>query len=201
MLARRTTEELAMNRFITAMFVAGALMLSACATAPTEQQADARAEHQHDSDVTAGSTDGGDQQAAAMAHMHGNMQKMREHMAKIHATKDPAERQRLMAEHRAAMRSQMHAMRGMMNEGSCPMMGSMSGGQGMGRGGMMGGNMGGKKGGMMGSAGQHQCAMMGHMQMMHGMMEQMMEHMSAEHGDKPDDAAIAPDQKQQEHVH
>lgn len=97
-----------------------------------------------------------------------------------------------MVEHRAAMRAQMQAMRGMMMQGPCPMKGSMSGGQSM---------KGGKKGGMMGGdAAQHQCQMMGHMQMMHGMMQQMMEHMSAENGDQPCQPDT-PDQKQQEHVH
>jgi hypothetical protein len=170
-----------------------AVMLGACATSPAGQAAEEHAGHQHDAAQAADAQ----QQDVSMAHMHANMQRMQEMMAKIHATKDPAERQRLMAEHRAAMRSQMQAMHGMMNQGSCPMMGAMSGGQGMGQGGMMGG----KKGGMMGNSADHQCAMMGHMQMMHGMMQQMMEHMSAEHGDKPDDKSAAPDQKQQEHVH
>lgn len=182
-----------MNRITRSMCIALAFALSACATAPGGRQADEHAAHQHDASA-ASSPNSAHQPDASMAHMHANMQRMQEMMAKIHATKDPAERQRLMAEHRAAMRSHMQAMGGMMghgtmDEGSCSMMGSTSGGRGMARGGMMGGD-----------SAQHQCQMMGHMQMMHGMMQQMMEHMSAEHGDQPDGKPAAPDQKQQEHV-
>jgi len=145
--------------------LASTFLLASCATVP---QADEHTLHQHD---------------AAMAQMHGNMQKMQEQMATIHATKDSAERQRLMAEHRAAMRSQMQTMHGMMSEGACPMMASAQGK---------------KHGGMMGKdKDQHQCPMMAHMKTMHGMMEQMMEHMSVEHGDTQD----ASSKKSEEHVH
>jgi hypothetical protein len=165
------------------VLAASVFLLGACATTPTAQQTDEHAAHQHDVDPAA-------------TQMHGNMQKMQALMAKIHATKDPAERRQLMAEHRAAMRSQMKGMHDMMGQASCPMMGSGE----KKKGGMMGGHMDGhkpgEKGGMMSKDSAHPCPMMGHMKMMHEMMGQMMEHMSAEHGDKPDSPGPQP-----EHVH
>ncbi|WP_407511113.1 hypothetical protein [Ralstonia sp. GP101] len=67
------------------------------------------------------------------------MKKMQAQMDKIHQTKDPKERQRLMAEHMQAMQDTMQTMHGM----GGPMMMDMMGGQGMGAGGaapMMGGS-------------------------------------------------------------
>jgi hypothetical protein len=124
------------------------------------------------------------------------MDAMREQMAKIRATTDPAERQRLMSAHRAAMREHMKMMRGMMEQGECPMMSNESAPK---DGGMMsGGKMKGKMGGMKGEKSQgHQCPMMSHMQMMQGMMEQMMDHLSAQESDAPEVSS----QKPNEHVH
>jgi hypothetical protein len=47
---------------------------------------------------------------APMAGMHEQMLAMREQMARIHATQDPAERQRLMHEHMQSMQQAMHMM-------------------------------------------------------------------------------------------
>lgn len=95
---------------------------------------------------------------AMMQHMQDNMKAMQDMMAKIHASKDPAERQKLMQEHSKAMHAQMD------------MMGGMRGGQmGMMKGdGMMGGDM----------MQQHQ-AMQGRMAMMEMMMGQMLQHQEA----------------------
>lgn len=83
-------------------------------------------------------------------------------MAKMHETKDPAERQRLMQEHTQAMRDTMGMMRGM------KMTDMMGAGQGMG---MMGRGKGQQASGMMP---MHQM-MEKRMEMMQMMMEQMFE--------------------------
>jgi hypothetical protein len=87
--------------------------------------------------------------AAAMA----NMQKMREQMAALRATKDPKERARLMDEHMQAMQSTMQQMR---QDNGCTMMGN---GMAMKDGKPMDG-----------------------MNMMQMMMEQMQQHQDAMHG-------------------
>jgi len=46
-----------------------------------------------------------------------NMEHMQALMAKLHETKDPAERKRLLAEHQAAMHKQMDMMHSMMGKG------------------------------------------------------------------------------------
>lgn len=100
------------------------------------------------------------QQMQQMQRMQDNMKNMQEMMAKIHATKDPAERQKLMQEHSTAMHAQMNMMGGM---------GGMGGGQmGMKGGGMMSGDM----------MKEHQ-AMQGRMAMMEMMMGQMLQHQEA----------------------
>jgi len=105
-----------------------------------------------------------------MQHMKGNMENMRALMARIHATTDMRERQKLMTEHRSAMMQQMQMMHGMMG-------GQM--GMGM-KGGRDAQSMPGHD--MHGPGMQGQAMMMQRMDMMQGMMEQMMEHMSvAEH--------------------
>jgi hypothetical protein len=93
-----------------------------------------------------------------MQHMQANMQAMQDMMAKIHASKDPAERRKLMQEHSKAMHAQMEMMGGMRGG----QMGMMQGG------GMMGGDM----------MKEHQ-AMMGRMAMMEMMMGQMLQHQEA----------------------
>lgn len=104
----------------------------------------------------------------SMMAMHGQMQKMRDHMAKIQATTDPAERQKLVQEHMQ-----------MMSEGM-KMMNGMGGGMMMG---MMGDADAGKD---HEKSGSERCSMMGdhgmmgkRMDMMQMMMEQMMEHQKA----------------------
>ncbi len=65
-----------------------------------------------------------------MAEAQKNMQKMHEQMAKISATQDPQERQKLLKAHFELMQTTMPMMRGMMGSMGCPMMGGnmMSGG-------------------------------------------------------------------------
>lgn len=94
--------------------------------------------------------------ASLRQQMQDNMRAMQEEMAKIHASKDPAERHALMAQHMRAMHEQMRLMHGNMGGG---MQGGMQGG--------MGGC------GQMGS---------GHMGMMQMMMDQMQQHADAEDG-------------------
>lgn len=100
---------------------------------------------------------------AMMQRMQGNMKAMQDMMAKINATKDPAERQKLMQEHSKAMHAQMEMMGGMRGG----QMGMMQG-DGMKGGGMMSGDM----------MQQHQ-AMQGRMAMMEMMMGQMLQHQEA----------------------
>ena len=102
--------------------------------------------------------------AQQMQRMQDNMKSMQDMMAKIHASKDPAERQKLMQEHSKAMHAQMEMMGGM---GGMAGMGGMGGGQ-MKGGGMMGGDM----------MKEHQ-AMQGRMAMMEMMMGQMLQHQEA----------------------
>ena len=100
-----------------------------------------------------------------MSQMQQNMKKMQQQMEKLRATTDPKERQKLMQEHMQTMQENMKAMRGM---GGPMMMGS---GQ---RGGMM---MEGKKGSMTeGDMMKRHEMMEKRMDMMHMMMEQMMQH-------------------------
>lgn len=90
--------------------------------------------------------------------MQENMKRMQDLMAKLKASQNPAERQKLLDEHSKAMHEQMRTMQGM--------------GMGMG--------MGGGQAGMMGSdmMKNHQ-GMMARMEMMELMMSQMMQHLDA----------------------
>ena len=100
-----------------------------------------------------------------MLQMQENMKTMQQQMAKLRATTDPKERQKLMREHMQTMQENMKTMRGM---GGPMMMGS---GQ---SGGMM---MGGKKEGMTDADMMKRHEMMEkRMDMMQMMMEQMMQH-------------------------
>lgn len=64
-----------------------------------------------------------------MQGMHGmqeNMQSMRDLMTQIRATRDPAERKKLMQKHRELMQSQMHSMKTMgPMKGDCAAMNPM----------------------------------------------------------------------------
>lgn len=95
----------------------------------------------------------GDAGAAASADAMAGMQKMREQMAAIRATKDPKERARLMEEHMQVMQSTMRQMR---QDSGCMMMGDGTG--------------------MMSRQGA------GGMNMMQMMMEQMQQHQEAMRG-------------------
>jgi hypothetical protein len=115
--------------------------------------------------------------SSAPAHppIHGmqqNMKEMQALMEKIEETKDPSERARLLAQHAKAMREQMMSMTPMLcGEG----MGQM-GGAGMGR-------SGGGGAGKPGDAGHSMMSCLNMMQermnMMTGMMEQMLRHEDA----------------------
>jgi hypothetical protein len=155
-----------MSKLTASLFIGLFAVLSGCATI----SADDHAAHQSVGAAT-------DASAMSMQGMQQNMQQMREQMSKIHATKDPAERKRLMGEHQQSMQSQMKMMHGMMGaDGSHQMGGQMMDGKGQGKDDMM----------------QHHQTMMGRMDMMQSMMEQMMEHMAAEHQNAPSDAKKKP---------
>jgi len=87
--------------------------------------------------------------------MHQHMKEMRSLMEKIEKTSDPAERQRLLDQHRKAMREQMNSMMQLDDD------------KGMG------------KSGKMMECHEH---MQGQMEMMMGMMDQLMRHEDAARG-------------------
>ncbi|HHM05482.1 MAG TPA: hypothetical protein ENJ19_07040 [Gammaproteobacteria bacterium] len=111
-----------------------------------------------------------------MSAMHGQMVKMHEIMDKIHHAKSTAERRKLMREHMKAMHKGMGMMQGMMS-------GRMPGGMdGQHQGAMMKGS-----GGMPDVE-----ALQQRLDMMQGMMGQMMEHMLQQHQmDDPPDEEMA----------
>lgn len=92
--------------------------------------------------------------AEATPEMMENMKEMQDQMARIHATKDSAERARLMDEHMKTMQTTLN----MMHDGGGCMMGVTDGRDGM-------GNMG-----------------SGHPNMMQMMMDQMVQHQKAMQG-------------------
>ncbi len=105
-------------------------------------------------------TAGPEQRPPVMPRLHDNQTKMQDLMAKIHASKEPSERQELMQEHMKLMQEQMGMMHG------------MGGMQGMrpGQHGKM------KHGGKMNHESME--SRMDHMEMM---MQQMLQHQDAEH--------------------
>jgi hypothetical protein len=148
-----------------------ALSLIGTASVALAQTADEHAAHHPDQQNAAATAPKTPNQSAqtgkpAADRMEQNMKKMRTLIAKIDETKDPAERKRLLAEHRQAMRQQMDMMRGMDS--------------GMMKGGMMGKTAGKdvpNKEMMMGEEAMKMCSdMRSRMDMMHAMMEQMMAH-------------------------
>jgi len=105
--------------------------------------------------------------AKSAANLQANMQKMHSLMSRLGQTTDPAERRRLLAEHRELMRRQIGAMKQMHCDA-----GMMGGGMGM----MSGPSKDGKA-----ASGTSPCEMMDmRMEMMTGMMEQMLLHQEAE---------------------
>ena len=115
-----------------------------------------------------------------MQSMQKNMKTMHELMEKIHSSNDPAEKEQLLKQHMQAMRDQMKGM-----QGKGGMMGMMDGGMGEGAkkqtnamSMMCGGKKGTKSGDMMMKC--HRM-MQARMDMMIGMMDQMMKHEDAEH--------------------
>ncbi|MDZ4308137.1 hypothetical protein [Allopontixanthobacter sp.] len=85
------------------MLVAAAVVVGTAFGVPVIAQ---ERQHQHGSEEPSGSSG----QAASMEQHRQAMQEMHELMARAKTTADPAERQRLMAEHRAKMHAQMAQM-------------------------------------------------------------------------------------------
>jgi len=106
--------------------------------------------------------------AAQSGMMMENMEKMQRQMEKIQATTDTKERQKLMQEHMQSMQENMKVMRGMD--------GQMMTGSGQHGGIAMGDHQNMKCGDMM----KHHDMMKNRMDMMQMMMEQMMQHQSAQ---------------------
>jgi hypothetical protein len=110
--------------------------------------------------------------ADLQANMQANMQKMHSLMSRLGQTTDPTERRRLLAEHQELMRQQIGAMNQMHGD-----MGMMGGGMGM----MSGPSKDGKA-----ASGTPPCEMTEmRMEMMTGMMEQMLLHQEAEESSPP----------------
>ena len=122
--------------------------------------------------------------ASAMPRMQDNMKKMQDLMAKIHASKDGADRKQLLLQHSKAMMEQMETMRGMGGGAG----GMMGGGMKMGEG--MPGGSGATPGppidcGMMKQMMTNHHAMQGRMDMMEMMMGQMLQNQEAQQNVKP----------------
>jgi hypothetical protein len=150
---------------LVAMSLLGCLLTAAIPVVAQEKADDHTAHHP----ATGASAAPNQKQADGPAQgMQNGLKRMQELMGKIQASKDPKEVELLLEEHMKLMREQMKSMSAMMSKGM--MGGSGMKGEGPKEGGMMSGDM----------MKNHE-AMMAHMQMMHGMMEQMMEHMAAEH--------------------
>jgi hypothetical protein len=116
-------------------------LLTAIALALSTPFALAQTEHQahHPEDTAQGETSQSDTTASAppmTSPMLQRMEEMQSHWEKLSQTTDPAERQKLMQEHRQKMRELATMMRDM--QGNCPggSQGMMMGGQGMMMGGM-----------------------------------------------------------------
>jgi hypothetical protein len=124
----------------------------------------------------------------AMPRMQDNMKKMQDLMAKIHASKDAAERKQLLQQHSKAMMEQMELMRGMgggaggMMGGGMKMGGGMPGGTGATPGAQGGSPM---DDGMMKQMMMNHQAMQGRMDMMQMMMGQMLQNQEAQQNVKP----------------
>ena len=121
---------------------------------------------------------------ATVTEMQARMKSMQELMGKLSQTKDPAERARLLAQHRQAMHEQLASMQHM----GCPMMGESAGTMSgaahpaMTNKGMPGNEGGGMIGQGMMSGGMMKCheMMQTRMDMMVGMMDQIMRHEEAQ---------------------
>ena len=155
-----------MNRFLQSMLLAAMLAVPVAQAADPEDHA----AHHADADRQQADSAPGDKATGMkMEKMQEQMKKMREQMDRIHAAKDPQERQKLMTEHMQSMRDSMNTMHamggGMMGKKGEPMMEGSgdSGGAPMGK--MM--------------MKRHKM-MEDRMDMMQMMLEQMMEHESAE---------------------
>ncbi|HET9473538.1 MAG TPA: hypothetical protein VFO82_06570, partial [Steroidobacteraceae bacterium] len=146
-----TRECLTMKRFTIVLLTCGVVAVAVAQVTPEEHAA-----HHPPAVATAESTP---------ADMHQHMKDMQTLMEKIEKTKDPAERRRLLDQHRKAMREQLHSM--MQNDKGMKMGMGMGTGMGMGMG---------KSGSMM-ECHEH---MRGQMDMMMGMMDQLMRHEDAQ---------------------
>ena len=163
-------------------------LLTAIALASIMPLALAQTEHQahHPENTAQGETSQADTTTSAppmTSPMLQRMEEMQSHWEKLSQTTDPAERQKLMQEHRQKMRELATIMRNM--QGNCPgggqgmMMGSGQGMMGGGQG-MMGGGQG-MMGGGQGMMGGGQGMMGGMHKMMHGDRHMAMMGMMAAH--------------------
>jgi hypothetical protein len=137
-----------------------AVAMATCAVASAAQPVDEHAGH-HPPEADQAAKPGASTAAPAMAGgMQSSLKAMQDQMAKIQASKDPAERQALLKQHMESMQRHMEMMKSMMGKDSA-------------------GGVGAKQGGM--QAGGMNCgAMMGGGDMMQSMMQQMQQHLEAQ---------------------
>jgi len=149
-------------------FYLTAIVLGTVSIATTQVSPEDHAAHHPDQAAAAKSAPD-----PAISDMQARMKSMQELMDKLGQTKDPAERARLLAQHRKAMHEQLASMQHM----DCAMMGS-SAGKPAGSGGAMGQGM---HNDMMNAA-MMRCheMMQARMDMMVGMMDQMMRYQEAQ---------------------
>jgi hypothetical protein len=178
----KLSQERIMKAFFLSALVAGSLSMAVAQVSPEDHAA-------HHPDQAAGKAAAPPASAtpaaspeAAVDKNQARMKAMQELMDKLGETKDPAERAKLLAQHRQAMHEQLSSMQHM----GCSMMGDEAGKMGrMGTGekGMSVKEGGGTMGQGMMSAGMMKCheMMQMRMDMMVGMMDQMMRHEEAEH--------------------
>lgn len=166
-----------MKAFYLAAVVVGAMSVAVAQVRPEDH-----ADH-HPDQPAAGKAATPTKKAApadtAGTDMQTRMRSMQELMDQLGQTKDPAERARLLTQHRQAMREQLASMQHM----GCTMMGESAGNMsGAEHPGMAGKSMPDKEGGRMMSADVMKCREMiqARMDMMVGMMDQMMSHEDAQ---------------------
>lgn len=100
-----------------------ACLLAAPFVTGAQDSPEQHSEHEQHAAPPAEAVAGGEPMAA----MHAHMQAMRQQMDRIHATNDPAEREKLMGEHMQSMQEHMRSMQQHMQT-----MGSMGGAPGAG---------------------------------------------------------------------
>jgi len=99
-----------MNRSTRIMTTA--LLMCALVSARAQEPSDHAAHHPPDSNASSAKPPSSPQNTPMMERMQENMRAMRDLMMRIHSTSDPAERQKLLSQHRELMQSQMQLMKG-----------------------------------------------------------------------------------------